>query len=1120
MNTRSFLPALLALLTAALTAEAQNFTPTLVDPGNSNVGQYTSMAIVGGNPAISCYDVATQDLKFVRNSAADGSGTWTATTVDSTGNVGQYTSLVVLANGNPAISYYDVTNTALKFAVNSQPDGSGTWTATIVDTGAIAANIVGQYTSMAIVNGNPAISYYDSTNGDLKYARNSAADGSGTWAIVSVDGTGIAPASSNSVGQYTSLAVIGGNPAIAYNDATATDLKYVRATDADGTAWGAPVFAEVSANSVGTSTSLISLNGGPAISYYTSSAGDLKFARNSAADGSGAWTVTTVDSAGFVGLFTSLAIVGGNPAISYSDSTNTALKFARNSATDGSGTWTLSTVESAGFVGQYASLAIVGGNPAISYYDATTGDLRFARNSTTTGSGTWTAVIIEAAGLPGTAGEYTSHAIVGGNPAISYYDAATNDLKFARNSAADGSGAWSIATVDAVESGFTGQHTSLAVLANGRPAIAYFYGAFADLLFARNSATDGSGTWTITAVDSGGVLGTYTSLAIVGGNPAISYYDTTNTALKFARNAAADGSGVWTTSTVDTGAIAADVVGEHTSMAVLANGNPAISYYDNTNDDLKFARNSAADGSGTWTITSVDGTGIAPASGNNVGQYTSLAIVNGNPAIAYYDVTASALKYARNAAADGRGVWTIVTVNDTGGTVGLYASLKVVDGRPAISYYDASAGDLKYASATNANGTAWSPAQTVEGTGNVGQYTSLAVLANGRPAVSYYDATNGDLRWAIEVAPEIAVEQPAGTDLVDGSASVAFAPTLVGTNSAIKTFTIKNTGVSTLTLTAPATTGGNAGDFVVNTTGTLLSIPTGQETTFTVTFTPTASGNRTTTLSIANNDTNEGPFEITLTGTGAVPEIAIEQPASTLVADGGAKGFGNIALGSPASLVFTVRNTAAVDLLDPSNGSNSFTITIDGTDAADFTVTATPTAPVAGGGSTTFTVQFAPTTAGAKTAALHLANNDPDENPYDITLSGAAFSFTADTDGDGMNDASEVQLTALGFNPTLNQAALVNTLLGNLGGLQPNLNTAGYYTAAQVQALHVGTPLLEKSGGTFKLTLRLKKSPTLSPPNFLPFAFTEVGTVINGQGEIEYEFTVPGDAAFFRLEAE
>jgi|GEM_PF-3580857 len=76
-------------------------------------------------------------------------------------------------------------------------------------------------------------------------------------------------------------------------------------------------------------------------------------------------------------------------------------------------------------------------------------------------------------------------------------------------------------------------------------------------------------------------------------------------------------------------------------------------------------------------------------------------------------------------------------------------------------------------------------------------------------------------------------------------------------------------------------------------------------------------------------------------------------------------------------------------------------------------------------------------------------------SPQSITFGGQALSSLDDTDGDGLNDASEFQMAALGFDWQVNQRALVNTLTSNLNG-------AGYFTPAQVQALHIGTPLLQR----------------------------------------------------------
>ncbi len=983
---------MLALLVGAWVTSAAHaqavFNPAIVDAGNSAAGQYTSMAVVAGKPAISCYDAAAGDLKFARNSAADGSGTWIVTTVDTgVGSfVGEYTSLAVVG-GKPAISYYNNSNSDLKFAINSAADGSGTWLLTTVDnTGG-----VGRYTSLAVLaDGTPAISYSDSTNGDLKFARNSAADGSGAWTIVTVDN------SANFVGAHTSLAIVNGTPAISYHDATAGDLKFARNSAADGSGAWTIVTVDNSANFVGSYTSLAVIGGNPAISYYDSSVGELKYAWAPNSTGTGAWTILSVDgngtppaSSNTVGQYTSLISLNGGPAISYYDTTTHDLKIARNSAANGSGTWTIVTVESAGDVGSYTSLEIIGGNPAISHHDATNGDLKFGRNSAADGSGTWSSTSIEA-GPPGVAGEYASQAVIGGNPAMSYYDTATDDLKFARNSAADGSGTWAITGVDGTgiapaTANTVGLYTSLAVLGNGLPAISYNNSSSGDLKFARNSAADGSGTWTLSTPDTTGNVGQYTSLAVVSGNPAITYYDVGNTSLKFARNAAADGSGTWAIATLDTGAVATDVVGLYTSLAALSgSGNPAISYYDSTNGALKFARNSAADGSGTWTIVTVDTGGT-----NDVGQYTSLAIVNGNPAISYYDATAGDLKYARNSAADGSGTWTILPV-DTGGTndVGQTNSLKVVNGVPAISYYDFTAGDLKYVRATNADGTAWATPLTVETANTVGRYSSLAVLANGTPAIGYWDFTHGDLRWAGAInAAEIAVEQPAGTDLADGT-SKDFGVVPLGSSTSL-TFTLKNTGSGPLTLDPPVLTGTRPNDFAVNTTGTLLFIPGGGQTTFSVTFTPTADGSRSATLSFANNDADENPFNffpVGSTGSTALsPEIAVEQPAGTDLIDGaGSIIFETTAVGgSSAAKVFTVKNTGTAPLaLDA--------FTFSGGNPGDFVVDLAGTARIlpATTGQTTFAVTFTPTATGTRTTSLRIANNDFNESSFDIALYG------------------------------------------------------------------------------------------------------------------------------------
>jgi len=117
---------------------------------------------------------------------------------------------------------------------------------------------------------------------------------------------------------------------------------------------------------------------------------------------------------------------------------------------------------------------------------------------------------------------------------------------------------------------------------------------------------------------------------------------------------------------------------------------------------------------------------------------------------------------------------------------------------------------------------------------------------------------------------------PSSTDHTD------FGSVNVGASFA-RTFTIANSGVGALALTGTpvvAISGPHAADFAV-TTAPATTVNAGSNTPFQITFTPTAAGLRTATVTLANNDSNENPYTFAIAGSGfGVPALHI--PSSTV----------------------------------------------------------------------------------------------------------------------------------------------------------------------------------------------------------------------------------------------
>jgi hypothetical protein len=229
---------------------------------------------------------------------------------------------------------------------------------------------------------------------------------------------------------------------------------------------------------------------------------------------------------------------------------------------------------------------------------------------------------------------------------------------------------------------------------------------------------------------------------------------------------------------------------------------------------------------------------------------------------------------------------------------------------------------------------------------------------------------------------------PEAGDLTDfGSADIAG-------GSVTRTFTVKNTGSGALALTGTplvALSGPNAADFYVKTLP-LASLAAAGSTTFQVTFDPSAAGARGATVTIANGDADENPYDFSILGTGTIaPEInllgnglaIVNNDATPAATDHTDFGSADVA-GGTVTRTFTIRNTGS----GPLTLSGAPLVAVGGVNAADFTVTALPSDSVAPAGSTTFQVTFDPGASGARLATLSIASNDANESAYVFTIRG------------------------------------------------------------------------------------------------------------------------------------
>lgn len=343
-------------------------TKSVIDSDTGSNGGHTSIALGNdGYPVVAYYDDSTDDLIVAKCTLSGCTAATTVTTIDSTDSVGQYTSIAIGNDGYPVISYYDVTNTALKVAKCSNAGCTSGTTLTTVDNTAS----VGQYTSLAIgSDGFPVISYFDDDDSNLKVAKcNNAGCTAGTT-ITEVDTTGV-------TGTFTSIAIGDDNfPVISYFSDRDEGMNVAKCTNSGCTT--STTITTVSGSVPGGTPSSITIgtDGFPVVAYFDSNAADIYIAKCTNSGCTTSTTLTAIDDFGDSSIgFLSIKIGDDDyPVVSYFDTTNTALKVTKctnSGCTTGNIT---NTLESAGNnTGKFNSLTLDRqGLPLISYVAQTT----------------------------------------------------------------------------------------------------------------------------------------------------------------------------------------------------------------------------------------------------------------------------------------------------------------------------------------------------------------------------------------------------------------------------------------------------------------------------------------------------------------------------------------------------------------------------------------------------------------------------------------------------------------------------------------------------------------------------------------------------------------------------
>ncbi len=336
--------------------------------------------------------------------------------------------------------------------------------------------------------------------------------------------------------------------------------------------------------------------------------------------------------------------VNGRPAMAYYDFDNYRLVYKRaNNNTGSSWPSTNVVVDNDWRSGNNSiDMEIVNGHPAIVSDSPVGKDVRYTRASDVNGS-SWNTTVIAANNIATSFGGdiQADLEVVGGFPAIAYYDGDNKDIYYVRANDADGT-SWGTPVL-VTSTGDVGEYLSMKVI-SGRPSIAFYKSDTGDLQFVRANDATGTTWGSPTTIVSVNDVGRYCKLEDVNGSPGITYYDATLSKVMFTRSTTSTGSLWWDGEYTVANTVARDL------NLLMVEGKPAVAYREVSGGDRPKYLQSTSNYGWTWnmskTVDIVEG-------GSNIGQELSMAMIDGYPSVTYRDIANTNFMFARSLNTDG-----------------------------------------------------------------------------------------------------------------------------------------------------------------------------------------------------------------------------------------------------------------------------------------------------------------------------------------------------------------------------------------------------------------------------------------------------------------------------------